>query len=328
MTAGAQSLSTSATVAAPILFLAGPTAVGKSAVALHLARELDGEIVCVDSMQVYRGLDIGTAKPSPGDRSLVPHHLIDVAGLTERFDAAQFAILARAAVGDIQARRRVPILCGGTGLYIKTFLDGVGDAPPADPRLRAELEAASLPGLLAELELRDAETFNRIDRKNRRRVVRALEVIRLTGRPYSGQRAAWSGPSVAPLPGFFALTRQPADLRARIDARVDRMFQDGLVAETARLLDLGLAENPGAMQAIGYRQVVAYLRDGISLDETVTLVKTRSWQFARRQLTWLRRQLRPLWIGITPDEDPAAVAARVARTFRETAAENAAPVAQ
>src|SRR5579859_4954449 len=134
-----------------VLLLAGATATGKSEIALLLAEQLGGEIVSVDSMQVYRGLDIGTAKPSPEARRRVPHHLIDVVNLNEPFDAAQFARLARTAVGEIQARGRVPILCGGTGLYFKAFLEGLGEAPPANPALRAELETVPLPDLLREL---------------------------------------------------------------------------------------------------------------------------------------------------------------------------------
>ena len=176
---------------APV-FLAGPTAVGKSAVALALAESLGGEIISVDSMQVYRGLDLGTAKPSAAERARVPHHLLDVVELSEAFDAAQFVRLATAAVVEIQARGRVPIFCGGTGLYFKAWLEGLGEAPPSDARVRAELEAAPLSELLAELEQRDPLTYARIDRQNPRRVIRAVEVIRLTGKPFSAQRANWN----------------------------------------------------------------------------------------------------------------------------------------
>jgi tRNA dimethylallyltransferase len=303
---------------APV-FLAGPTAVGKSAVALALAERLGGEIISVDSMQVYRGLDLGTAKASPAERARVPHHLLDVVELTEGFDAAKFVRLAQAAVNDIQARGRVPIFCGGTGLYFKAWLDGLGEAPPSDPRVRAELEGTPPADLLAELERRDPETFARIDRQNPRRVVRALEVIRLTGKPFSAQRAAWTAdrrPQTADR--VFCLTREPADLRVRIEARVDAMFAAGLVEETRRLLTAGLERNPTAMQAIGYRQVVEHLRGERGLAETVTLVKTKTWQFARRQGTWFRRQLPVEWMPLAADAKPAAVAdglqARLART--------------
>ena len=173
------------------VFITGPTAVGKSEIALRLAEQIGGEIISADSMQVYRGLDIGTAKPSPADRARVPHHLIDICDLTESFDAAQFARLAHRAVAEIQSRGRVPIFCGGTGLYFKAFLEGLGEAPPADATLRAELEAAPLKKLLAELRERDPTAYEKIDRQNPRRVIRAVEVIRLTGKPFSAQRAEW-----------------------------------------------------------------------------------------------------------------------------------------
>jgi tRNA dimethylallyltransferase len=299
------------------LFLAGPTAVGKSAVALALAERLGGEIISVDSMQVYRGLDIGTAKPSRADRARVPHHLIDVVEITEAFDAAQFVRLAQEAVADIQARGKVPIFCGGTGLYFKAFLAGLGNAPPADPRLRAELEATPLADLLRELEQSDPETFRTIDRQNPRRVIRALEVIRLTGKPFSVQRARWSDVPSTFDPRrstvLFGLARSPADLRARIDARVDDMFRRGLVEETEQLLARGLEQNRTAMQALGYRQAVEHLRGARSLPDTVALVKQRTRQFARRQMTWFRHQLPVRWIELTPNSSAETTAKDLAR---------------
>ena len=298
---------------API-FLAGPTAVGKSAVALVLAERIGGEIISVDSMQVYCGLDLGTAKPSPAERARVPHHLVDVVELTQAFDAAKFLRLAALAVKDIQARGRVPIFCGGTGLYFKAWLSGLGEAPPADPQVRAELEAVPLPDLLIELSRRDPVTYERIDRQNPRRVIRALEVIRLTGQPYSAQRATWPS-ALDPRPSTLVtgFTREPADLRRRIEARVDGMFAGGLVEETRRLLARGLAQNPTAMQALGYRQVVEHLHGERGLAETVALVKTKTWQFARRQGTWFRRQLPVKWLSLSADTPVDQVVAELAR---------------
>jgi len=287
----------------PPLLLAGPTAVGKSDIALLLAEKIGGEIVSVDSMQVYRGLDIGTAKPSQEERSRIPHHLIDVVDLIQPFDAAQFVRLARDAVADIQARGRVPILCGGTGLYFKAFLDGLGDAPTADPKLRSELGAAPLAELLAELAANDPVAYERIDRQNARRVIRAIEVLRLTGKPYSQQRADWSGLETARRATeanfFIGLTRQSADLQQRINIRVEKMFEAGLVAETQELLKRGLAQNPIAMQALGYRQVVEHLRGLRSLSETIELVKIRTRQFAKRQMTWFKKYGPPLWLNVS-----------------------------
>ncbi len=296
-----------------LILIGGPTAVGKSEVALVLAEQVGGEIVVVDSMQVYRGLDIGTAKPSPADRARVPHHLIDVVEVTEPFDASKFVELARKAVAEIRARERVPILCGGTGLYFKAFLAGLGEAPPPDPKLRAELEATPLPELLRELAACDPVLYAKIDRNNPRRVIRAVEVIRLSGKPFSAQRANWqAGISDPQFPvRFFGLSRAPSDLHARIDARVDAMFRAGLVEETRELLERGLAQNRTAMQAIGYRQVVEYLQGKRPLAETIQLVKIRTRQFARRQMTWFRRQLKLEWISLAPGEPAGATAARL-----------------
>ena len=283
--------------------------------ALLLAERLGGEIISVDSMQVYRGLDIGTGKPSPTERARVPHHLIDVLELTEGFDAAEFVRRAEQAVKEIQARGRVPIVCGGTGLYFKAFREGLGEAPPADDALRAELHAAPLADLLRELEQRDPVAFARIDRQNPRRVVRAIEVIRLTGKPFSAQREDWKSPkSEVPSPkagNFFALQREPDELHARINARVEAMFRTGLVAETERLLTRGLAENRTAMQALGYRQVVEHLRGERGLAETIALVQTRTWQFARRQMTWFRQQADLQWLLVEASESAERSAERV-----------------
>jgi tRNA dimethylallyltransferase len=291
------------------LLLAGPTAVGKSEIALLLAERLGGEIISVDSMQVYRGMDLGTAKATPGDRARVPHHLIDVVDLTEPFDAAQFLQRARCAVADIQARGRVPILCGGTGLYFKVFLEGLGQAPRADAALRAILQATTLPDLLRELAERDPVTYARIDRQNPRRVIRALEVIRLSGQPFSAQRADWHDASriTHQASRCFGLARTPADLQRRIDARVEAMFRRGWVAETEQLLRRGLAQNQTAMQALGYRQIVEHLRGERSLPETIALIKIRTRQFAKRQMTWFRRQLHLTWVHLEAQNSPEAV---------------------
>lgn len=297
---------------API-FLAGPTAVGKSEVALLLARELEGEIITVDSMQVYCGLDIGTAKPSASEREQVPHHLLDVVKLSESFDAAMFCRLARKAAEEIQARGRVPVFCGGTGLYFKAFLEGLGEAPPPDPQLRAELEASPLDDLLRELAAHDPQTFARIDRQNPRRVVRAVEVIRLTGRPFSEQRAGWSdAPQGNHQAAFFVLTRSKPELDQRINLRVDEMFRRGLVEETRQLLKHGLAENPTAMQAIGYRQVVEHLRGERSLAETVEMVKARTRQYAKRQMTWFRSHTTATWLELAGSETAPETCGKIA----------------
>jgi tRNA dimethylallyltransferase len=310
-------LSSSPLSARPVLLLAGPTAAGKSQIALELAEKLDGEIVSVDSMQVYRGLDVGTAKPSKEDRARVAHHLIDVAEPGESFDAARFVRLARQAVAEIQARKRVPILCGGTGLYFKAFLEGLGEAPPADAAIRAQLEKVPLWDLLCELSERDPACFARIDRRNPRRVMRALEVIRLTGKPFSEQRAPWDNPERqdSRLVCFFGLARGSADLQRRINARVDEMFQQGLVDETRRLLEAGLDPKTSALQGLGYRQVVEHLLGQRSLEATIELVKIRTRQYSKRQMTWFRRQHRMTWISLEPQSPLSIIIRQLAETF-------------
>jgi tRNA dimethylallyltransferase len=287
----------------PLIFIAGPTAVGKSEIALLLAEQIGGEIISADSMQVYRGLDIGTAKPSPAERARVPHHLVDICDLTENFDAAQFIQRAQKGVEEIQSRNKTPIFCGGTGLYFKAFLSGLGEAPATNPELRAELEATSFESLLRELRERDPAAYEKIDKQNPRRVIRSVEVIRLTGKKFSEQRAEWKAQCAVPIKtNFYCFTRSSADLHARINGRVDAMFARGLVDETRELLKHGLEQNKTAMQAIDYRQVVKHLRGERPLAETIELVKSRTRQFAKRQLTWFRRQLDPEWIELKPDE--------------------------
>ena len=308
------------------IFLAGPTAVGKSAIALALAEKIGGEIITVDSMQVYRGLDIGTAKPTADERKKIPHHLLDVCKLNEAFDAAQFIRRSQPAVAEIQSRGRTPIFCGGTGLYFKAYREGLGEAPATDAKLRAELETLSLEKLLAELRERDPATFEKIDRQNPRRVVRAVEVIRLTGKKFSEQKARWgetpgepaspdssSSRGRSPHQRLICFTRSAEDLYQRINLRVDEMFQLGLVDETRELLKHGLAENKFAMQAIGYRQVAEHLRGERDLAETIELVKIRTRQFAKRQLTWFRRHGNCEWIELKSGE---LATETVARLFR------------
>jgi tRNA dimethylallyltransferase len=301
------------------IFIAGPTAVGKSEIALALAEKIGGEIISADSMQVYRGLDIGTAKPSPAECARVPHHLVDVCDLTENFDAAQFIRLAQRAVEEIQSRNKTPIFCGGTGLYFKAFLSGIGEAPGTNPELRAELEALSFESLLKELRERDPAAYEKIDRQNPRRVIRAVEVIRLSGKKFSEQRAEWKAQCAHPIKtNFYCLTRSPADLHACINMRVDAMFARGLVEETRELLRHGLDRNKTAMQAIGYRQIVEHLHGERPLSETIGLVKSRTRQFAKRQLTWFRHQLDAEWIELKPDEPPEKCLEKIQREASST----------
>lgn len=293
----------------PAFYLAGPTAVGKSSVAVELAVRLGGEILTADSMQVYRGMDIGTAKPTV-EREVVPHHLIDLVDPTEGFDAARWLEAARRTHAEVQARGRVPVFCGGTGLYFRAWLEGLDPMPAADPELRRELESMPLTELLAELAQGDPEVYARLDRQNPRRVVRAVEILRLGGaKPL---RMAPVGPAEERVPEpILVLRRSPEDLRRRMEQRVDAMFSAGLVEETRGLLGRGLAGNRTAMQAIGYRQVAEYLGGERDLAATVALIKTRTWQYGRRQVTWFRQRPGVVWVDIPAGEPAPRTAQRI-----------------
>jgi tRNA dimethylallyltransferase len=277
-------------VSSAAVYLTGATASGKSALALHLAKRMGGEIISVDSMQVYCGLDIGTAKPSAEEQAEVPHHLIDVATLDEAFDAAQFVRLAKRAEATVRARGNRPIFCGGTGLYFRALLEGLGESPPSDNALSETLAAMPLETLVDELKSRDPQAAAQVDLQNPRRVVRAVEVIRLTGRPYSEQRTGWNKTGQA-AGNLFCVQRKVETLNQRIHARVDVMFEQGLVEETKHLAKLGLRENRNARQALGYRQVLELLDGSLGLENMIELVKTKTRQFAKRQRSWFRNQM-------------------------------------
>ena len=313
---------TRASRGARIVAVVGATASGKSAVALELALALDGEVVSVDSMQVYRGMDLGTAKANAADQARLRHHLIDLVDVGQGFDAAAFRDAALPLIESLLARGKTPVLCGGTGLYFVALRHGLGVAPGSSSELRRTLEEASLDELLDELHRRDPLLYSSIDRRNRRRVVRAVEVVRLTASPFSAQRSSWPRPDLDQTGEIedgwqsFGLLRAPDELAARIDARVEQMLEHGLIAETRRLLDLGLAENRTAMQAIGYRQVVEHLRGERSLAETKELIKRKTRQLAKRQMTWFRRQMRVTWLNVRADETNAEIAGRIAQLVR------------
>lgn len=296
-----------------IVVLVGPTAAGKSGLAVRLATSLNdtgrpAEIVNTDSMLVYRGMDIGTAKPTPAERSGVPHHLIDLLEITQTATVADFQGLARAAVADCLGRGVVPVLVGGSALYTRAVVDRF-DFPGTDPTVRARWEGelaergpSALHALLAE---RDPAAAAKIESANGRRIVRALEVIELTGRPY----AATLPPPTYALPGVVQIGLDaPRDwVDQRIELRVQRMWADGLVEEVRGLERIGLRDGVTASRALGYRQVLDHLAGGLSEQQAGldTVIGTR--RFSRRQLGWWRRDDRIRWVDATGDDPLAAV---------------------
>ena len=277
-----------------LIAVVGPTAAGKSDLAMALARAYDGEIVNADAMQLYRGLDVGTAKPTSAERAEVPHHLLDVLDVTQSASVAAYQRAARAAVERVLAAGRTPVLVGGSGLYVQAVVDEL-EFPGTDPALRAELaaelERVGPAALHARLATSDPAAAAAVLPSNGRRIVRALEVIALTGRPFTARLPEAAAPRYDAV--LLGVDRPTAELDERIARRVARMFAAGLVAETRGLLP-GLREGPTAARALGYQQILASPDDleGAAAD---TVVATR--RFVRRQRSWFRRDRRIVWLA-------------------------------
>jgi tRNA dimethylallyltransferase len=311
------------------LALVGPTGSGKSALALAAAEMLgDVEIVSVDSMQVYRGMDIGTAKPTPAEQAAVPHHLIDVVDPSEDYSVARFQTAAREVIAGIESRGRRALLVGGTGLYYHALVDGL-DLPGEDLRLRAELEArAEDPDGLAELyeELRylDPLAASRIEPGNRRRVVRALEVVGATGRPFSSFGpgvGSHGGSDLRVVASGLWLSRE--ELAGRIAERVRTMAAAGLVDEVRRLAAVPAGLSRAARQAIGYKEVLDFLDGDTDLEGALRRVEDRTRALARRQRMWFRRDRRITWLGA--GGNPFAVLPALLRTWASVPKEPVCP---
>ena len=298
----------------PVITVVGPTATGKSGLSLRLAEALGGEIVNADSMQLYRGMDIGTAKLAPAQRAGLPHHLLDIWDVTKTASVSEYQQLARAAIGEISDRGRIPILVGGSGLYVRAAIDKL-EFPGTDPllrdRLEAELAEHGAAALHARLARADPAAAAAILPGNGRRIVRALEVIELSGRPFS-----------ATLPGYESLypavqigLRLPREeLDRRITGRVSQMWQAGFVAEVQHLADRGLRSGRTASRALGYAQVLRFLAGEWSQEQAAAETARATRRFARRQEAWFRRDPRISWLAA---DDPG-VADRALAVLRES----------
>jgi len=293
-----------------LVVIVGPTAAGKSALALRLAERVGGEIVSADSQQVYLGMDIGTGKGSAAERARVPHHLVDVVRPDEEMTAARFVDLADAAIAGAAARGRPVIVAGGTGLYVRALLLGIFAGPGADPELRRRLvaEAAAgggAPALWQRLAAADPDAASRIEPADLKRIIRALEVLELTGVPMSEHQRRHDHRSVAPRYPARLIGLAPAEravLYRRIDERVDAMLAAGLVDEVRGLRGAGYGPALRSQQAIGYAELHAMLDGALPHDEAVRLIKRNSRRYARRQLSWYRRDTSVEW-----HPDPALV---------------------
>lgn len=283
-----------------VLAIVGPTGTGKSAAALALAERLDAEIVAADAFTVYRGMDIGTAKPAKAERARVPHHMIDVLAATQECTVQWFQQAARAAITDVLARAKTPLLVGGSGLYFRAVIDPL-EFPPTDPAVRTEIEARyrdDPAAAHAALTQQDPATAARIDPGNLRRSVRALEVIALTGRAFSDWRRAWeTHETIYSDLGVVGLSLPCDELACRLDARVEGMVARGLVDECRTLAARGLSST--ARQAIGYAEILDHLAGRCGLDEAVGRVKARTRQYAARQRRWFAADPRVRWVHMT-----------------------------
>jgi tRNA dimethylallyltransferase len=286
-----------------ILVILGPTASGKSDLAMAAARAVPGaEILSVDSMQVYRGMDIGTAKPTATERTEIRHHLIDVVAPTERFTVARFVELADEVIRDARTRR-VPLLVatGGTPLYYKALFEGIFDGPGADPAVRLRLRGLSNAELHARLTIVDPAAAERIHPNDTKRLVRALEVHELTGRPISSFQTDWENPQARHTATWFGLSWEKDELNRRINARVRAMVDAGWLDETRRLLAEHGSLSPTATEATGYHELIEHLAGRLSLDDAIEQIKIATRQLARRQMKWFRRFSQVRWIaGIEP----------------------------
>jgi tRNA dimethylallyltransferase len=287
-----------------LLALAGPTAVGKTALSVALAQQLGTEILSADSRQFFRELSIGTAKPTPEDMQGVPHHFIDSHSITQEYSAGRFAAEALAVLNGLFQRLPVVILTGGSGLYLQAVTDGLDDLPAVDPSVRLglqhELQTQGLPALVAELAATDPVAHGRLDLQNHQRVLRALEITRGTGRPFSSYHTGPEAAAAAAAARSFrvvkvALSRPREELYQRINQRVDAMLAAGLLAEVEGVVPF---RHHQALQTVGYQEIFGYLAGEYDYAEAVRLLQRNTRHYAKRQLTWLRRDPNYVWVEL------------------------------
>lgn len=310
-----------AAAARTVIAIVGPTGSGKTALAIQVARLLPCEILSADSRQVYRGMAVGTAQPSPAELASVPHHFVGELPPGAQFDAGKFGALGREAIGGIFARGRVPLVVGGSGLYLRSLLTGLFDGPAAAMEVRAALEerirSEGAAALLEELRAVDPATAARLHPGNTRRIVRALEVYALSGRPISElhrQRPA------VPFDALRVGLRWPRELLyERINARVIGMVNEGLVEEARRLLDAGFAPGLRSLQTVGYREAIDHLSGKIGREEMIALIQMNTRRFAKRQLTWFRAEPGIRWYEVGSEGEFPAVARRIVELYGEEA---------
>jgi tRNA dimethylallyltransferase len=285
-----------------VLLLVGPTAVGKTGLSLEIAQTLGGEIVSADSRQIYRYMDIGTAKPTFDERAVVPHHFIDTKDPDELYSAGEYGRDARAVIQDLLQKDIVPVVVGGSGFYIRALVDGLFAPEISDHEVkekwRRRLVTKGREAVFAELERVDPRTAERLHINDTQRIVRALEVYELTGKSISQFQEGQEEPADFE-PVFIGLERDRSELVQRIEQRVDLMMDQGLMQEVQALLEKGYSPDVNALATVGYQEVVAYLQGEYDFDEMVERIKIHTRQYSKRQMTWFRRDLRVNWLNLT-----------------------------
>ncbi len=292
----------------PLVVIVGPTAVGKTSISIALAKRLKGEIISADSMQVYRYMDIGTAKPRVQERKEVPHHLIDVLDPGEPFNVAEYQRMADDAIRDVYSRGHLPIFVGGTGLYIKAVVDGFlfpdsGKDLKLRETLKHEADSFGNQHLHDKLKAVDAEAAQRIHVNDLRRIIRALEVFYTTGKPISEHQRGWDSHEPRYNSFIIGLTMEREALYERIERRVDDMIREGLINEVKQIFSLGYSERLTSMQALGYKEIIGYLIGEYSLENAIEILKRETRRYAKRQMTWFKRDKRINWASLDKSQN-------------------------
>jgi tRNA dimethylallyltransferase len=296
----------------PLIVIVGPTAVGKSEVAIELAKRIKGEIISCDSRQVYKYLNIGTAKPTKEERRKIPHHLIDIIRPDEEFNAFLYAQRAHGAISKVHKKKKIPILVGGSGLYLKAVLNGIFPGVGRNEKIRKRLEKFSSSALYKKLKKADPKTALCLHPHDKVRIIRALEVYELTGQPISALQEV----SKRKKPNYnltmIGLKRKREELYQRINWRAEEMIEEGLVEEVRGFLKRGFSKDLLALKGLGYKEIIGYLDGEYDLKEAICLLKRNSRRFAKRQLTWFNKDQRVQWIEIAGKDSANRVASQIA----------------